>query len=819
MSSSPFPPKNAFSPQVRELLSQMTLKEKISLLAGKDDWNTMGVKRLGIPELALMDGPHGVRIVDDGRRWKGPTVSFPTGASMAASWNPQLLEKVAGAIAEEVLAIGGDVLLGPCINIVRHPLNGRNFETFAEDPWLSGQLAVAYINGVQAQGVGTSLKHFACNNQEVERLRGSSEVDERTLREIYLPAFEVAVKEAKPWTVMCAYNRVNGVYASENSHLLTEILRKEWGFEGIVISDWGAVHSTVPPILAGLDIEMPGPAKFTKGLEEAVEVQQIDERTIDQNVGRILSLLIRSGRMGKKTERKGALNTPSHVALARELAEESIVLLKNDKGLLPLNPDRIKSIAVLGPNANQLQMSGGGSSEIDRPFHLVTPLDALRERLDGKVELKFEEGALNYVEGPIMDPRRLSPAQGKGHGMWGEYFTNMELRGEPVLAQVDGNMNLWWGGSSPAPEIDPAEFSARWTGTISVPHPTEYTLKVSGFGEVRAYLDDKELPGSANAKSVTLEMSPDKAYRFRMEYIKPATEPNGGLLVHFGVAQGTDLSGQLENAVKLAASSDVAVIFAGASRRFEQEGSDRSGLGLPGNQDELIRAVVRANPRTIVFLNCGAPLAMPWVDEVPAILDAFYPGQDGGSAMVDILLGRVNPSGKLAVTFPKRLEDTPAFLDYPGTRSIRYGEGIFVGYRYYDKRQIEPLFPFGFGLSYTMFEYGAIAAPKTFKPGEDVTVAITVKNTGAMKGKEVVQLYVHDVASSVARPVRELKGFAKIDLAPGESTEVSFVLGMRAFSFYDPHRAEWIAEPGAFEIQIGSSSRDIRTTAPLTLEK
>jgi beta-glucosidase len=497
------------------------------------------------------------------------------------------------------------------------------------------------------------------------------------------------------------------------------------------------------------------------------------------------------------------------------------VLLKNEKGLLPLKTAGIKSIAVLGPNANQLQMSGGGSSEIDRPFRLVTPLDALREKLGGKVELKFEEGALNYEQPPIMDIRRLTPSQGKGHGLWGEYFDNMNFRGKPVLTQVDSNMNLWWGGSSPAPKISPAEFSARWSGSLTVPHQTSYTFKISAHGKIRAFLDGKKIVDAGAGKSgkpVTLELSPGKKYAFRVEYVKIASEENGGVLVSFGVARGSDLSGQLENAVKLAASSDIAIIFAGMSRRFEQEGADRPDLNLPGNQDELIQAVARANPKTIVVLNAGAPLAMPWVDEVPAILDAFYPGQDGGSAMVDILTGAVNPSGKLAVTFPKRLEDTPAFLDYPGTRHIRYGEGVFVGYRYYDKRQVEPLFPFGFGLSYTTFEFGAITAPKHFKQGENVTVSVPVKNTGARKGKEVVQLYVHDVASSVGRPVRELKGFAKVELAPGKSTKIKFVLDPRAFSFYDPHLAKWVAEPGVFEIQVGNSSRDIKVKARMTLK-
>lgn len=815
--------------QVSTLLGRMTLKEKIRLLAGKDDWNTSGVARLGIPSLSLVDGPHGVRIVNDGRRWKGATTSFPTGASMAACWNPGLIEEMGGAIAEEVLGVGGDILLGPCVNIVRHPLSGRNFETFTEDPFLAGRLAVAYIRGVQSQGVGASLKHFACNNQEVERLHGNSEVDERTLREIYLPAFETAVQEAGPWTVMCAYNRINGSYASENRYLLDQILRQEWGFKGIVLSDWGATHSTVESVSAGLDIEMPGPAKFTLGLEAAVQSLQIDEAVIDRSVSRILRVLLLSGKMGDASaRRKGCLNTPAHMALARQLAEESIVLLKNERGLLPFALEGNQSIAVLGPNADELQLSGGGSSEIDRPFLLATPLDALRERLKGRVDLRFEAGALNYEKPPIIDIRRLKPLQGQGYGLLGEYFDNSTFSGEPRLTQVDANMNLWWGGSSPAPELSPHVFSARWTGTLSVLHSADYTLQmVCSGGECRVFLDGDRIveisredaeAGKGTSRWIALQLEPGKAYGFRMEYVRHSSAgESAGLTPFFGIAPGSDLSRQLAQAVELAHASDLAIVFVGMSRRFEQEGSDRPDLRLPGNQDELIRAVARANPRTIVVLNAGAPVAMPWANDVAAILDVFYPGQDGAGAIADILTGVVSPSGRLAVTFPRRIEDTPAFLDYPGTRGSRYGEGIFVGYRYYDKRLVEPLFPFGFGLSYTNFAYSGMDAPQTFLPDEEVSVSLTVTNTGARRGKEVVQLYVNDEVSSLTRPVRELKGFAKVDLAPGESTVVNFRLGMRAFSFYDPHQGRWVAEPGEFLLQVGSSSRDIRATARLTM--
>lgn len=813
--------------RVNGLIRQMTLGEKVSLLSGKNDWSTMPVDRLGIPAMEVCDGPHGVRLVNDGRRGEGAVTAFPTGMSMACCWNVPLIEQIGAALGEETKGMGCDILLGPAVNIIRHPLAGRNFECFSEDPYLAGCIGVAYIKGVQSRNVGACLKHLACNNQETGRSRDSSVVDERTLREIYLPAFEMAVKEAQPWTVMCAYNRINGDYASENRYLLNDLLREEWGYKGIVISDWGATHSTIEPVKAGLDVEMPGPAKHFKGLVEAVELWQVDEALIDKAVARILRIIILSGKMDKSSAMpEGDVCSPEHQRLARVLAEESVILLKNEPQILPLKVDRIQRIAVIGPNANEPIISGGGSSEIERPFCLVSPLDALRERLVGKSDVQFEEGCVNYSKPPIASNRYFTPSKGAGPGLFGEYFNNTELSGEPVFSQVATSMNLWWGGSSPRPDIEVHRYSARWTGTLSVCYDARYTLTAWALGAARIYLDGKlilevtrEEAAQSNSvsKTVHLDLCAGKAFDFRMEYVRPESSSGGAIIVNFGVAEEVVLDEAFNRAVELAKNADVAIVFAGMSRRFEGEGADRMDLNLPGRQNALISAVAKANPNTIVVLCNGAAIAMPWLEEVSAVLEGLYSGQDGGNAIADILIGKVNPSGKLSVTFPKRLEDTPAFLNFPGSRTVIYGEGVFAGYRYYDKREVAPLFPFGFGLSYTTFAYSDLKVPMTFKNQEMVELSVKVTNTGTCEGKEIVQLYIHDVEASVSRPPRELKGFAKISLNPGQSQIVPFSLAPRAFSFYDVVQKCWKAEPGCFEILIGSSSREIKLKAVIRL--
>ncbi|MFN2271650.1 MAG: glycoside hydrolase family 3 C-terminal domain-containing protein, partial [Anaerolineae bacterium] len=709
----------------------------------------------------------------------------------------------------------------PCVNIVRTPLAGRNFETYSEDPYLAGRIGVAFVKGVQSRNVGTSLKHYACNNQEFERFRGDSVVDGRTLREIYLPAFEAIVKETQPWTVMCAYNRINGVYASENHYLLTEILRDEWGFEGVVVSDWGANHTIVESVAGGLDIEMPGPAKYYgQLLLEAVRNWQIDEATVDESARRILRMILGSGKMDDPSALpEGALDTPEHQALARELAEESIVLLKNADGILPLG-EGVKRIAVIGPNAAEARIGGGGSSYVEPPYR-VSPLEGLRARLGDAVEVAYEQGGDNFTEPPLLKSEYLVPPSGEGHGLLGEYFTSADFSGESVT-RIDPQMGFW--RMQPPEGVDVEQFSVRWTGKLVAPSTGRHVFRLVSDGSCRLYLGDEllaesvpDLPGMQGQASADIALVAGQAYDIRVEYVNLPNSERRTMHVFFAYAPEPEKDDRIARAVELAKRSDVAIVFAGMPKGYDSEGHDRPDMALPGPQTALIEAVAEANANTIVVLNCGAPVELPWIDAVPALVLAYYPGQEGGHAIANILAGDVNPSGKLSVTYPKRYEDNPTYINYPGGKEVLYGEGIFVGYRYYDAKDVEPLFPFGFGLSYTTFEYSDLRVPKTARAGEPVNVSVTVTNTGKCAGKEVVQLYVSDEVSSLPRPPKELKGFKKVVLDPGESAIVEFVLDQRALSFYDPYRKQWVAEPGEFEVLVGGSSRDIRLRAGFTL--
>jgi beta-glucosidase len=815
--------------RVEKLLGQLTLKEKVALLSGRDNWHSFPIDRLGIPPVPMTDGPHGVRLAHDEAGRKGsPATSFPTGVSIAASWDTDLVERVGQALGEETLAMGCSILLGPCVNIVRHPLAGRNFESYSEDPYLAGQIGTAWVKGVQSKGAGASLKHFSCNNQEIERGRGSSVIDERTLREIYLAQFETIVKEADPWTVMCSYNRINGVYASENHHTLTEILKDEWGYKGVVISDWGANHTIFESVKGGLDIEMGGPARYYGPLlVDAVRNWQIDEAVIDSAVRRILQMVVKSGRMDDPGRfPKGSLNTPAHQALARELAEESITLLKNEKGVLPIKLAKIKSIAVIGPNAAEAAIGGGGSSFLEPPYR-VSPLQGLKSRLEGHVEVGYEQGCDNFVDMPTLKTGYLLPASGSGHGLTGEYFANTTFDGDPQVVKVDSEVDFWWMNFGEGQHIPPA-YSARWTGKLAAPASGHYAFQVNHNFICRLFIDGEMIIESRKPDSNEInsevkpraykELAQGQVYDIRLEFIKPVEVDFGIVRMLFAFSPKPEDDDRLAKAVALAKKSDVAVIFAGLPQGYESEGGDRPDMELTGSQTELIRAVAKANPNTVVVVNAGAPVTMPWFTDVPAVIEAFYPGMEGGNAIARVLLGEVNPSGKLPVTFPKRLEDTPAFNNYPGGKEVLYGEGIFVGYRHYDQRDIQPLFPFGYGLSYTTFAFSDLKVPGQVERGEPVSVTVTVTNTGAVAGKEVVQVYVSDNASSLPRPPKELKGFQKVSLAAGESKTITLTLDERALSFYDPYQSKWVAEPGKYEILVGSSSRDIRAKATFTLE-
>ncbi|MGC9347105.1 MAG: glycoside hydrolase family 3 C-terminal domain-containing protein [Anaerolineae bacterium] len=813
--------------RVEGLLNQMTLDEKVSLLSGKNNWQTVPIERLGIPSLTMTDGPHGVRANRTGpERVSGPATSFPTGVSMAASWDPELIAQVGIALARETRAMGCDILLGPCVNIARTPLAGRNFEAYSEDPYLAGVIGTAWVKGLQSQRVGASLKHYACNNQETERSRGNSIVDERTLREIYLAQFEMVVKEAQPWTVMCAYNRINGVYASQNDYLQNQILKEEWGFEGAVISDWGANHTTVESVAGGLDIEMPGPTRYYGGLlTQAVRTWQIEEAKVDEAVRRILHMLIRSGKLDGEELPAGAVNTEEHQSLARELAEASITLLKNDDDVLPLKD--VASIAVIGPNAAEARIGGGGSSYLEPPYR-VSPLEGLKAKLGDDVEVGYTQGCDNYAELPPLKPN-LPPVEGQGHGLWGTFYNNTAFEGEPAAQRLDPYLDHWR-LNLPA-GVDEDGFAVRWEGHVKVLERGRYAFKVRNSGACRLILNGKvlietKMDDAPDEHPVTQEtahirLEPNYVYQLTLEYVKPEEVELRELRLLFAFDPLPEEDDRFARAVELAKRSDVAIIFGGMPQGFESEGRDRPHMRLPGAQDDLIRTVAAVNPKTIVVLNVGSPVEMPWIDDVAALVWAYYPGQEGGNAIANVLTGEVNPSGKLPITLPARYADNPTFINYPGTREVRYGEGIFVGYRYYDMKGIPPLFPFGYGLSYTTFEYSDLKVPDSVSQGESFEVSVTVTNTGDVAGAEVAQIYVADKVSSLVRPLQELKGLKKVFLEPGESKEVTFALNPRALSFYDPYAeagtGAWVAEPGEFEILVGSSSRDIRASGSLIL--
>src|ERR671918_908913 len=658
--------------QAKDLLARMTLKEKAALTSGRDFWYLQGQRAPGIPSIMVTDGPHGLRkqTVSSERidlNASVPTTCFPTAAALAATWNRDLVYRVGEALAQECLAEKVAILLGPGANIKRSPLCGRNFEYFSEDPYLTGEMAKAHIRGVQSKGIGTALKHYAAHNQESRRMSIDAIVDERALREIYLTGFEIAVRGAQPATVMCAYNRVNGTYCSEHRRLLTEILRDEWGYAGVVVSDWGAVDQRVKGLAAGLDLEMPGSGGRNDALlVKAIKASELDETVLDRTVERLLTLTLRLTGILKED---ASYDRNAHHALARQVAGEAAVLLKNEGSILPLGA--VGPIALIGAFAKTPRYQGAGSSQI-KPTRLENLCDEL-------VKLVGHEQTVGYADG-------------------------YRLRGDTV---------------------------------------------------------DQALLGEA---------------------------------------------------CRVAAQAAVAIVCVGLPDCFEVEGVDRAHMRLPRSHDALVEAVAGVNPKVVVVLSNGAPVEMPWEDRVKGILEAYLGGQAGAGAIADILTGRVNPSGKLAETFPLRAEDNPSYASFPGgPKTVEYRESVYVGYRYYDSTQRAVRFPFGHGLSYTTFQYDNLGLSAAHMGhGDRLTVEATVKNAGPVPGKETVQLYVRDVEASVFRPDKELKGFLKVSLEPGEERRVRFELDQRSFAFYDANPGGWRVEPGEFEVLIGASSRDIR---------
>lgn len=815
--------------RIDSLLHAMTREEKALLLAGASMWTTHAIERLGIPSIKVSDGPNGAR---GGEGFVGghvTSVCFPVGIALASTWNPDLIEQIGQALGEEAQSKGAQMLLAPTVNMHRSPLSGRNFECYSEDPYLTTRIAVAYIMGVQSKDVGATVKHFVCNDSEFERNSISSDVGERAMREIYLPPFQAAVQEAKTWGVMASYNRINGVFASENATTLRAILKDEWGFDGIVMSDWFGTKSTAPSINNGLDLEMPGPAIWHIQQQVVLLIEEgvVKTEAVNEAVRRLLRLFIRSGAFEHPEQQaEQSIDNPAHRALIRSTAAESIVLLKNEENILPLNLDALKAIAIIGPNAKTAQIMGGGSAQVNAHY-AIPPYYGIAAQVGDKVQLSYEIGCTNHKMLPRLDNTLLSKGEGQAQSFTLTYYNTFDLSGESVYQNATNTLEQMWIGTV-APDVQKEKFSARLTGKLTPQESGTHSFGLSSAGLSRLFINGQlvldnwtqQTPGGtyfgvgSTEVIASVELIADRTYDLTVEYSSQGAPPVLGFRVGYLPPIATD---SIERAAALASKSDVALLFVGLNGDWESEGYDRPNMDLVGQQVELIERVAAANPRTVVVLQTGSPVTMPWLDRVAGIIEAWYPGQECGNSIADVLFGNVNPSGKLHQTFPQRLEDNPAYINYPGENGhVHYGEGIFIGYRYYEKKQIAPLFPFGFGLSYTSFTYDSLRlSADTITPDEGVTISIDITNTGKRAGQEVVQVYVHDVVASVLRPIKELKGFTKVSLSPGETKTVSLKLDRTAFAYWDDGQHIWAAEAGEFEILVGSSSQDIQAKATL----
>lgn len=796
--------------RVEVILGKMTLEEKIDYIGGYNAFYIRAIPRLGVPELKMADGPMGVRNY-------GPSTAFPAGISMAASWNAQLVNRIGAMMGKDARARGVHFLLAPGMNIYRAPMNGRNFEYFGEDPFLASRIAVADIKGIQSQGVIATAKHFLGNNQEWDRHHVSSDMDERTLREIYLPAFEASVKEGHVGAIMDSYNLVNGTHMTQNEYLNTQVLRKEWGFTGIVMSDWDATYDGVAAANGGLDLEMPN-GKFMNrnSLLAAVKEGKVPQAVIDEKVRRILGTAMQFG-FFDHTQADTTISPFNHEAreVALQAARESMVLLKNN-GLLPLNKSKVKTIAVIGPTAQPTPTGGGGSSRVN-PFSSISFLEGISNYVGTKASVVYGAGVSKLSD--ILEETRLTTAPDTDTpGMVGEYFNDSELRVKPALVRTDNHVNFRWGQGSYLPNGPTDQFSVRWTGYYKPDISGEYSFYVSSSDSYRLYVDDKLVAehsqnqgDSLQVKALNLESS--KASKVRIEYTKGSRRAG----ISFGIAPSVDPA--LIQVKEMARKADVVVLCVGFDPSNESEGFDRT-FALPRGQDELIKEVLKANKNVVVVLTAGGNADMSaWIDVTPALLHAWYPGQEGGTALAGILFGDVNPSGKLPATFERRWEDNAtynSYYDHDGDKRVAYSEGIFVGYRHFDRTGIKPLFPFGYGLSYTTFKYANLkVTPATVK--DTVTVSFDVTNTGPREGAEVAQVYVSDTHAKVVRPAKELKGFEKVMLKPGETKTVTVSLDTRAFSYYDVTAKAWTADPGDFTILVGSSSSTAELIGKVTL--
>ncbi|MEO8756233.1 MAG: glycoside hydrolase family 3 C-terminal domain-containing protein [Devosia sp.] len=805
--------------RIRNLVDQMTLADQVSLLSGQDLWSIPAIERLGVHTLRVTDGPNGAR-GGGGLVGGVKSAAFPVGIALGATWDVTLVGEIGAALADEVKSKGAHVSLSPTVNIHRSVTNGRNFECYSEDPVLTAHLAGAFIGGLQGQGIAATIKHFAGNESEIERTTMNSQIDERTLREVYLVPFEHAVKMAGTWAIMSSYNRLNGEFASENHWLLTKVLRDEWRYTGIVMSDWFGSHSTAPTVNAGLDLEMPGPPRDRGAkLIAAVEAGEVSAVIVRERALNVLRLADRTGAIDDdRPFAEYADDRLTHRALIRRAGAEGVVLLKNDDAL-PLDPAQIKTIAVIGPNAKVAQIMGGGSAQLN-PHYRVSPWQGLAA-VFGEDRMIFAEGATNHRFEPLLDQKYEAVL-----------FDSADLSGEPVHRgeQIGGEIFLL---GLVAPGIsDPNVWSARYTTQYVAKASGEHRVGIVAAGFARVKIDGKIIADAWTRWTAgrtyfeegcdevvgTVQLEAGRSYTVELEFgKKPA-----GVLDFSAARLGIGLplgDAAIAEAVAAAKSTDVAIVCVGRSGQWDTEGADLLDIKLPGRQDELVSAVAKANPRTIVVLQTGGPVELPWLGEVAGLIEAWYPGQEAGNAIADVLIGKAEPGGRLPQSFPVKWSDNPVHSQdreiYPGLAGkVRYEEGVFIGYRHYDRQGIAPMFPFGFGLSYTQFALSDLSADAAdFERDGRVTVWADVLNTGDRAGSTVVQLYVGDPQASVPRPQKELKAFAKVRINAGKVARVRFDLTARDFAFYDAAAGQWVVEPGAFSLMLGTSATDIALTA------
>ena len=841
------------------LLSQMTLNEKIDMFSEKIDAGA-SLARLGVPTLTFADGPAGIRI-DRNRRDsnEGKATSLPAPIALAATWNLEAVYQYGNLIGLEAWSTGHNVLFGPGLDIVRTPFFGRLFESLGEDPVLAGQMAARYIQGVQHHAVIATAKHYNVNAQEEHRLEVDAQLDERTLQEIYTLPFEIAVKDGHVGAIMGAYNKINGTYCCENPHTLTEILRQQLGFSGWVVSDFQATHSTVDATNAGLDVELDiPPAKyFGNALLMAVQVGQVSLATIDEKMSRILRTMFAFGLFDIPSQIR-PLPTEEHGILAREIAIQSIVLLKNTGSLLPLSSSNLRSIAVIGADADSY-ITGGGSSFV-QPTYLVSIREGIRRHVGEGVQVEYAEGtdpvsSADLLPGPSLVPSSVLTPVGSDpqlHGLQAQYWTNTRFEGEPRLVRIDRQVALNLGffnfgglNASSLPAI-PQELnnaiSVRWTGSLTSPATGIYTFSLTHLGTARFFLDGQllidDLGITLQTKSVALSLVAGQSYSLRIEYAADCSEQSAsvadtgeltmialtGAKIRFGWEHPADVAlAAIQEAVALAGQSDVAVVVV---RDYRSEHADVPSLTLSNEQNLLVQKVTAANPRTVVVVASGGPVLMPWLDQVPAVLESWYGGQEMGNALAAVLFGDVSPSGKLPLTFPRTDSDTPVSSPEQYSRTTlkaHFSEGLAVGYRGYDQFGIEPLFPFGYGLSYTNFAYSHLQVePDTSDGTKPIQVNFSITNTGSRAGDEVAQVYLA-LPTSAGEPPKRLVGWVKVPLKAGESKKVAVMLDpnatSRLFSYWNTRTAHWEIADGTYQLYVGASSRDIRLAGVLQLNR